>query len=314
MDAPPRCFESASTTDVSLTSTRRKNTLFGDCPPSAVGKPAGVPLRDPPRAPRHRCDSGGTPDHLAVIRPPTASCLTARRRLRVERLPLRRFRAGRGRAQRHCLPLHASPVEPSDASGTTEKRNARALLFPFGDPASTGRTSMLPAFAGSRRLPPGKSISHALAGTRMELRARWPAGAGAARVHRCSKTSTRPFSAPLSRAFPGRMRFHDFCRSMFQRALLRAARTSRPAESVVGTAACFDRSSPFDRGNRRRYSGSGAEDHRASAFPPGTAPGRGFAPTPIASDTSCRGHCPPPCQELTRDADEAAGAAHASKA
>jgi hypothetical protein len=173
---------------------------------------------------------------------------------------------------------------------------------------------MLPAFAGSRRLPPGKSISHALAGTRMELRARWPAGAGAARVHRCSKTSTRPFSAPLSRAFPGRMRFHDFCRSMFQRALLRAARTSRPAESVVGTAACFDRSSPFDRGNRRRYSGSGAEDHRASAFPPGTAPGRGFAPTPIASDTSCRGHCPPPSQELTRDADEAAGAAHASKA
>ena len=38
LDAPPRCFESASTTDVSLTSTRRKNTLFGDCPPSAAGK------------------------------------------------------------------------------------------------------------------------------------------------------------------------------------------------------------------------------------------------------------------------------------
>jgi len=49
-DASPWCFESASTTDVSLASTRRKNTLFGGCPPSAVGKPAGVPLRDPPRA------------------------------------------------------------------------------------------------------------------------------------------------------------------------------------------------------------------------------------------------------------------------
>jgi hypothetical protein len=32
-----------------LTSTRRENTLFGDCPPNAVGRPAVVPLRDPPR-------------------------------------------------------------------------------------------------------------------------------------------------------------------------------------------------------------------------------------------------------------------------
>jgi hypothetical protein len=131
LDASPRCFESASTTDVSLTSTRRENTLFGDCPPSAVGKPAGVPLRDPPRSQRRRRVRGKTPDHLAVIRPPTAPCLTARRRLRVERLPLRRFRAGRGVAQQHCPLLHASPAEPSDASSTIEKRSARALPFPF---------------------------------------------------------------------------------------------------------------------------------------------------------------------------------------
>jgi hypothetical protein len=38
LDAPPECFESASTTDVSLTSTRRENTLSGDFLPSAVGK------------------------------------------------------------------------------------------------------------------------------------------------------------------------------------------------------------------------------------------------------------------------------------
>jgi hypothetical protein len=43
-------------------------------------------------------------------------------------------------------------------------------------------------------------------------------------------------------------------------------------------------------GDRRGYAGSGAEDHRASALPPGTAPESDFAPTPIASDTSCRGH------------------------
>jgi len=67
-------------------------------------------------------------------------------------------------------------------------------------------------------------------------------------------------------------------------------------------------------GDRRGYAGSGAEDHRASTLPPGTAPESDFAPTPIASDTSCRGHCPSPCQELARGTDEAAGAAHASKA
>jgi hypothetical protein len=49
--------------------------------------------------------------------------------------------------------------------------------------------------------------------------------------------------APLSRAIPGRVRFHDFCRSMFQRALPWTARTSRtignrgrgrlPARSIV---------------------------------------------------------------------------------
>jgi len=33
-----------------VTSTRSKNTFSGDFPPSAVGKPAGVRLRDPPRA------------------------------------------------------------------------------------------------------------------------------------------------------------------------------------------------------------------------------------------------------------------------
>jgi hypothetical protein len=53
------------------------------------------------------------------------------------------------------------------------------------------------AFARPRRLPSGKSGSSALAGTRLERRTRRPTGAAAARVHRCSKTSTRPFAAPL---------------------------------------------------------------------------------------------------------------------
>jgi len=91
LGAPPRCFESASTTDVLLTSTRRENTLSGDCPPSAVGNPPAFCFEilpngaSPPSFAR-------TPDHLAVIRPPAAPCLTARRRLRVERLSHMRSR------------------------------------------------------------------------------------------------------------------------------------------------------------------------------------------------------------------------------
>jgi len=66
-------------------------------------------------------------------------------------------------------------------------------------------------------------------------------------------------------------------------------------------------------GCRRRSSGSGVEDHRASTFPPGIAPEKDLALTPIASDTSCRGHCLSPCLESTRVTGEAAGAAGANK-
>jgi len=142
---------------------------------------------------------------------------------------------------------------------------------------------------------------------------RWPTGAGAARVHRGSRTSTRPFSAPLSRAFCGRVHQNDLCRSMFQRARRWTARASRPRNPWPDGRLSIDRCLSIV-GDRRRCSGSGVEDHRASTFPPGIAPERDFAPTPIASDTSCRGHCRTPCLEWTRANGEAAGAANASKA
>ena len=144
---------------------------------------------------------------------------------------------------------------------------------------------MLPAFASSRRLPPGKSEARALAGTRLELCTRWPTGADAARVHRCSKTSTRPFFAPLSRAIPGRVRFHDFCRSMFQRALPWTTRTSRTS-GIRGRDGCLcDRSSPFDRGQPpkvRRVRGRGSPNPRRSL--PGLLP-RETSPQPRSLQT-----------------------------
>jgi hypothetical protein len=63
------------------------------------GKPADVRPRDRPleRGPRGAVRiPEATPDHLAIIRPPTASRLTAQCRLRADWLPLPGFRAGLG--------------------------------------------------------------------------------------------------------------------------------------------------------------------------------------------------------------------------
>jgi len=109
-------------------------------------KPADVPLRDPPRTQRYRrFRSRKTPDHLAVIRPPTAPCLTARRRLRVEGLfaPFR-FRGRRFEGRGSFIGCSAPRrSKPSDASGRlktgTLARSHPPPLIPFH-----GCTSMLP--------------------------------------------------------------------------------------------------------------------------------------------------------------------------
>jgi hypothetical protein len=72
-------------------------------------------------------------------------------------------------------------------------------LFPSVGLASVDSTSMPPlsrSRGAFRRGSPGRAPSRAPA---PEPCSRWPTGAGAARVHRGSRTSTRPFAAPLSR-------------------------------------------------------------------------------------------------------------------
>jgi len=66
---------------------------------------------------------------------------------------------------------------------------------------------------------------------------------------------------------------------------------------VMGRLPESERKSPFDRGNRRSYAGSGVENTESRHSPRGIAPGGDFAPTPIASSTSCHGHRPLPCLE-----------------
>jgi hypothetical protein len=56
-----------------------------------------------------------------------------------------------------------------------------------------------PTFPSSRCLPPERTCANALSSAHEERCLRWPAGAVAARVHRRSKTSTRPLSARYSR-------------------------------------------------------------------------------------------------------------------
>jgi len=105
LDTSPRCFESASTTDVSRHEhPQQKHPLRR--------LPAEPPWENPPAFAFEILREHGvaascsrkTPDHLAVIRPPTASCLTARCRLRVERRP------------RHAFALHGESAAAFSAA------------------------------------------------------------------------------------------------------------------------------------------------------------------------------------------------------
>jgi hypothetical protein len=127
------------------------NTTFGDCPPRAVGKPAGVRHRDrDPESGVSAVRPRTALDHLAVIQPPTAPCLTARRRLRVDRLPrlaLARTVAEerRGLVSRRQL----RRVEPSDTScREAEKGRVNA---PASSPAGPARTELHVNAAGLAR-------------------------------------------------------------------------------------------------------------------------------------------------------------------
>jgi hypothetical protein len=247
LDAPPRCFESASTTDVYSRAPTAKTPSSETARRAPPGKPRGVPRRDPPRrrgvaavAPRK------TPDHLAVIRPPTAPCFDgtspASGRLAVARALSRS--AGERSSFIGCLTLRRpNPLTPP---GTIETERVNALLpslFPL--PQAARQCCPLSRDRGAfHRGSPDRAPSRAPAWSSA------PVGRRAQLLHvfiDVRKTSTRPFFAPLSRASPGRMRFHDFCRSMFQRALPWTARTSRTSGNRGRDGCRFDRSLPFDR-------------------------------------------------------------------
>jgi len=86
---------------------------------------------------------------------------------------------------------------------------------------------------------------------------RWPAGAAAARVHRRSKTSTRPLFVRYSRA-PSRPRAPlRFLQVDVSTSTTGTARTSRTT-GVVGTTAVLDRESPRDPATAEGSQGQGS--------------------------------------------------------
>jgi hypothetical protein len=179
------------------------NTTFGDCPPSAVGNPPAFDFETdpgdatfPPFRPRT------APDHLAVIRPPTAACLTARRRLRVDRLPtsaLARFGRGGKSAAAFSTACDSAGFEPSDTSHERPERGRVSALDPITRAPFRPGTSMRRPSRSPRCLPPKKTTPEALASTG------WSAAAAGRRWQTphvfidVRRTSTRPLFDRSSR-------------------------------------------------------------------------------------------------------------------
>jgi hypothetical protein len=190
------------------------NTFFGDCPSSAVGNP---PTFDFETALCSRAFAWlrTAPDHLAVIRPPTATRLTA--------CPLASglSTTSKGKRQGVVCPRCLCRLEPSDTSHRRLDKDPRFLTARL---CSIRLTPLplehvnAPTSTESRCLPSRETCTGALSSLGLALCPGWPARTGAARVHRGLVTSTRPLFVRFSRA-PSRPRaLSRLLQPMFPRA------------------------------------------------------------------------------------------------
>jgi hypothetical protein len=126
---------------------------------------------------------------------------------------------------------------------------------------------------------------------------RWPADGAAARVHRGSKTATRPLFATLfARAFKAACAPTTSASECFHE------HDHGPLETPQTTGKWLGRPSPavkvaFRPGQPPKLRKDRGREHRASALPIGIAPAGDFAPTSLASGTSCRENHSFPCPE-----------------
>jgi len=195
-----------------VTSTRLlRSVVSGDSLPGAVGKPAGVRLRGRSGRGVATLHPGTAPDHLAVIRPPAASCLTARCRLRAVRSP----RSCGARVEELGSLVSSRKLRrnrPSDTSRGAWKgtRSARfsSRVAPF-QPAHVNVADLVRSRGAFRRAGPTWA---ALASGPGGALLRWPAELSPhvfidVREHRLDPRSPAVRDAP-----EGRVRLYDFCR------------------------------------------------------------------------------------------------------
>jgi hypothetical protein len=272
-----------------VTSTRRKHHLRRPAP-TAVGKPASARRLDRPRQRRFR-PPGTTPDHLAVIRPPTAARLTARRRLRADRL-LTFMHMAWGEGERRCFIGWRQPrrIAPSDTSRSGWSQDAGASLFQPIEPVPTGARQC--ADVPEPEVPStGEDHASALARAR---RGALPALADGGSRRTCSSDVRRhrlDLSFTRFRVGPrGRVRSCGFCRINVSTSTTVDLSNTPATESAAGATALCSTGSPRSRAITEWARGQGSRNNRSSTLPAATARHADFAPTPTVSGASCRGH------------------------
>jgi hypothetical protein len=166
----------------------------------------------------------------------------------------------------------------------------------------------------SRCLPPRKTRRRLFRAPSSAL----PPLAGGGRRRTFSSMFEEPRLDPCSTALrdrlQGRMRFHDFCRWMFPRARPWTTETSQTA-GVGRWDDCHvepEVTLRF-RAIAEASQGQGPRRYRISALPTVIAHGGDFAPTPIASGTSCREHGSHPLSGATWGECDVAVAARTCK-
>ena len=247
------------------------NTSFGDCPPSAVGNPPTFDLETAFRPGLSPCGLRAAPDHLAVIRPPTAARLTARlpasgpSTTSFRTTSVRRRRGRPGFFGPRCL----CRFEPSGTSHRRPNResrfrssNCRTLraLFRSHDPGSAGarQCHRSPRDRGAfRRVRPPQGPFRAPAWCAVTAGRRRQLPHVFIEVRR---TATRPLFVRYSRA-PSRPRALARLLQVHVSTSTTTDHFEHPErpESVVGTIAWFGRKLRFGPGNHQSFTWTGVE-------------------------------------------------------
>jgi hypothetical protein len=290
--APSRCLDTASTTDVLRYEHPLSNTTFGDCLPRARGKPAGARLRGTPRdAAFPPFASRDALNHLAVIQPPTAPCLTARCRLRVD-WPPRAVpeHVSRGERRRFFGERQPGQIEPSDTftSDGAERERPDACRLSLLQPVHVNATGLSrPEVPSIERDPSERSFE--VRGARL---LRWPANSALHVFIDVRKHRLDLWPPAVRVRLRGRVRSYDFCKCMLSRARPRTARTSLTT-GMSGWDDCHARSKVALRNedNRRSFTRSGAENTESRHSPsrllvPETSPQPRSLRAPPVADTA----------------------------